>query len=93
MDNRNKIHRLNDVHNVPRDIEFKWFGSGVETRQTCQPADCSRVSTGTILVIDDEEIIRTLLSEMLKELGFDVLTAQDGTEGVSVYVTSIDCSP
>lgn len=41
--------------------------------------------SGTILVVDDEEMIRCLLSEMLTELGFDAITARDGQEGVDIY--------
>jgi CheY-like chemotaxis protein len=40
---------------------------------------------GTILVADDEEIIRHLLSEMLQELGFAVITASDGVEALEIY--------
>ncbi|MFH0823175.1 MAG: ATP-binding protein [Pseudomonadota bacterium] len=41
--------------------------------------------TGTILVVDDEEIIRAVLSDMLREMGYSVLTAVDGQEGLEVY--------
>jgi PAS domain S-box-containing protein len=43
------------------------------------------VGTGTVLVVDDEEIIRTVLADMLREMGFRVLTAEDGQEGVEIY--------
>jgi PAS domain S-box-containing protein len=41
--------------------------------------------SGTVLLVDDEETIRGVGSEMLKELGFSVLTADDGLEAVSVF--------
>jgi two-component system cell cycle sensor histidine kinase/response regulator CckA len=41
--------------------------------------------SGTILVVDDEEIIRRLLEEMLQEMGFRVLVAQDGLEALEIY--------
>ena len=41
--------------------------------------------TGTVLVIDDEEIMQQLLGEMLQEMGFRVLLAHDGVEGLEVY--------
>ncbi|HMK36630.1 MAG TPA: PAS domain S-box protein [Desulfomonilaceae bacterium] len=41
--------------------------------------------SGRILIVDDEEIIRHLLGEMLQELGFSVLTAEDGLEGLEIY--------
>lgn len=41
--------------------------------------------TGTILVVDDEDIIRQLLTEMLQEMGFRVLSAGDGLEALEIY--------
>ena len=40
---------------------------------------------GTVLLVDDEEMVRVLAQEMLERLGFEVLTASDGREGVEVY--------
>ncbi|MEW5874242.1 MAG: response regulator [Candidatus Zixiibacteriota bacterium] len=37
---------------------------------------------GHILVVDDELVIRSLLSEMLSEDGFSVATAEDGRRGL-----------
>ncbi|MDX8388229.1 MAG: response regulator, partial [Ghiorsea sp.] len=42
---------------------------------------------GTVLIVDDEETIREVASSMLKEIGFDTLTACDGIEGVEMYRT------
>ncbi len=39
---------------------------------------------GTILVIDDDENVRQLLSRLLKGDGYDVLTAEDGNEGLEM---------
>lgn len=39
----------------------------------------------TILVIDDEESIRTLLRGVLEKAGHQVLEARDGREGLAVY--------
>ena len=38
----------------------------------------------SLLVIDDEEIIRVLLTEILTEEGYQVTTARDGIEGVEL---------
>ena len=44
-----------------------------------------------ILVIDDESQIRNLLSEMLKKAGYSVIVAEDGKEGIKLYLeNSID---
>ncbi len=46
------------------------------------------MGTGTVLVVDDEEIIRTVLADMLREMGFRVLTAEDGQEALEIYSES-----
>ena len=38
--------------------------------------------TGTVLVVDDEATIRSTATRMLESLGFQVITAEDGTAGV-----------
>ena len=41
--------------------------------------------SGTILLVDDEEIIRTTGNYLLKELGYDVIVAKNGQEAVTIY--------
>lgn len=41
--------------------------------------------TGTILVVDDEQVVRDVCSALLRALGFHVLTASDGYECLTVY--------
>ncbi|WP_163338968.1 PAS domain-containing sensor histidine kinase [Desulfopila sp. IMCC35008] len=41
--------------------------------------------TGTILVVDDEDIIRATASLLLENLGYKVLLAQNGEEAVEIY--------
>jgi DNA-binding NtrC family response regulator len=41
--------------------------------------------SGTVLLVDDEETVRGIAVEMLKELGFDTITAKDGREAVTVF--------
>jgi two-component system, cell cycle sensor histidine kinase and response regulator CckA len=40
---------------------------------------------GTVLLVDDEETVRAVGTEMLGELGFQVLTAADGVEALQLY--------
>ena len=40
---------------------------------------------GKILVIDDELFFREMMKDTLMEGGFDVVTAEDGEEGVAMY--------
>ena len=39
----------------------------------------------TILIVDDEEIIRTMLQEVLESLGYTVLLAIDGEDAIQLY--------
>lgn len=39
-------------------------------------------SSGTILVVDDEETLRSVISRILESWGFDCLTAADGRSGI-----------
>jgi CheY-like chemotaxis protein len=41
--------------------------------------------TGTVLVVDDEEAVRSVASHCLEQSGFTVLTARDGREGVEMF--------
>ena len=43
------------------------------------------LGNGTVLLVDDEETIRALGSEMLKELGYQVITAEDGRQGLDIF--------
>jgi two-component system, OmpR family, response regulator VicR len=42
------------------------------------------MSLGTIVLIEDDQILSDLLSEDLKEAGFEVITAYDGQSGVDL---------
>ena len=44
--------------------------------------------SGTVLLVDDEETIRGIGAEMLKELGFTTITAKDGREAVDIFRTT-----
>ena len=46
--------------------------------------------SGTVLLIDDEETVRGIGKEMLRELGFSVITADDGLEGVAAFKENPD---
>lgn len=44
----------------------------------------------TILLVDDEPMILTVGSELLKTLGYTILTAQDGSSAIDLYKNSQD---
>jgi two-component system, cell cycle sensor histidine kinase and response regulator CckA len=41
--------------------------------------------SGTVLVVDDEETVRSITAQLLESLGFRVLLAPDGREGVRMF--------
>jgi CheY-like chemotaxis protein len=41
--------------------------------------------TGTVLVVDDEEIVREVIRSALEDAGYQVLLANDGIEGVETF--------
>jgi nitrogen-specific signal transduction histidine kinase/CheY-like chemotaxis protein len=45
---------------------------------------------GRVLVMDDENIIRDVAGEMLRELGYDVATAANGEETISLYSAAME---
>jgi PAS domain S-box-containing protein len=45
---------------------------------------------GKVLLVDDEETVRSIGSEMLKELGFTPVTADDGLEALELFRSSPD---
>jgi two-component system cell cycle sensor histidine kinase/response regulator CckA len=49
------------------------------------PDAATRPHLGTLLVADDDELVRMVLSDMLQELGYSVLSAADSTQAVDVF--------
>ena len=46
--------------------------------------------SGAVLVVDDDETVRSVARHMLERSGFTVLTARDGAEGVAVFRESTE---
>ncbi|MDK2971371.1 MAG: two-component system, chemotaxis family, CheB/CheR fusion protein [Candidatus Sumerlaeota bacterium] len=62
---------------------------------TCTPPPVHRDmggwrGSGTVLLVDDEQIVRTVGSRMLERLGFKVLTAEDGVHAMEVFHAHAD---
>ncbi len=66
--------------------------SGLETQRaiTSAPAERSRVRTGTVLVVEDEELLRLAISKALTKKGFSVMKASDGSAAMELIRTHID---
>ncbi|MBI5093551.1 MAG: PAS domain S-box protein [Candidatus Hydrogenedentes bacterium] len=59
-----------------------------DTASAGKPADYAyppRNVTGTVLVVDDEQMVRDLAKTTMERAGFSVLTAVDGRDGVDVF--------
>jgi PAS domain S-box-containing protein len=59
--------------------------SAAQERQEAQPP-----LEGLVLLIDDEEVVRDIGSDMLKALGLKCLTAANGTEGIELFKKNRD---
>jgi len=46
--------------------------------------------SGLVLVVEDEPMIRSMGELMLKDLGFDVITAENGARGVELFSRNAD---
>lgn len=53
-------------------------------------SEISRALDKMILIIDDEDMLRELLGEMLTEAGYKIMTAKDGMEGIEIYKENKD---
>lgn len=45
---------------------------------------------GSILIMDDEEMIRNMMTELLSHLGYQVTTCENGTEAITMYKSASD---
>ena len=59
--------------------------SALETGDAEEGATTEWQGSGTILVVDDVDTVRSTAKMMLERLGFTVLTADDGRRGVEVF--------
>ena len=57
----------------------------VEEEEQVRDEQQLQKGSGTIMVVDDEKLIRDMAAEMLKHLGYDVVVCKDGMEAVEYY--------
>jgi PAS domain S-box-containing protein len=79
-----------DIDSEPgRGATFRLFfpssGDASSLRPDAEPTIGDRRGSGTILVVDDEEIVLEVALEALAESGFDVVVARDGQEAVDTF--------
>ncbi|WP_161957616.1 PAS domain S-box protein [Mariprofundus sp. EBB-1] len=81
-------HGLLKLYSEPdKGTTFKIALPITESPKQSEPTSKAQIvsSSGLILVIDDEETIRELASMILEEMGFEVITAVDGRDGVACF--------
>ncbi len=62
-------------------------GFGEESAQPARVPALAVTGTETVLVVDDDEIVRATLASMLEELGYSVLVAANGAEALAIVET------
>jgi len=59
--------------------------SGEKVRKVLGATDEITRVNGTVLLVDDEDMVLDVEKELLETLGYEVLTARDGKEAVEIY--------
>lgn len=78
--------KVNSTPSRGTDFEVLFPASAEEpARPEPREEDSIRPGTGTILVVDDEEIVRSLLQQVLTRAGYQVLVAENGAQALSVF--------
>jgi PAS domain S-box-containing protein len=72
-----------------RGATFRVFLPAAESRAPVQgpPQAGRRELAGTVLLVEDEEMVADIGGQMLKRLGFAVMTARSGAEAIAMYET------
>jgi len=65
-------------------VLFPVIVHGEPKRQPAPATSTDLEGTGTILVIDDEELVRQIATSALTRYGYQVLTAENGQRGIEV---------
>ena len=85
----NKIKGKIDVKSVPKvGTTFTIYFPATDRFDNLETKEYQLRPVGkgyTILVIDDEKMIREMASDILISLGYDVILAANGTEGIKIY--------
>ena len=67
--------------------------AGSDRQEVMQDVDTESVApkgTGTVLVMDDDDMVREIAANMLEHLGYRALSAADGKEAIDVYGRSLE---
>jgi PAS domain S-box-containing protein len=68
----------------------RYVGADLPQCEAVGAVDENRPTAGaTVLVVEDEPVVRALVVEMLQEMGYHVLSAADGIEGLGILQTPV----
>jgi PAS domain S-box-containing protein len=70
---------------VSGDPPVKTLRESANTKAKDSGGNSEPVPAGTVLVVDDEEMVRDLCRSMVERLGYAVITASDGEEAVRIF--------
>lgn len=66
-------------------IHLPLTGSPVHMEKADKPAAGTAQKKALILVVDDEELVRVVIADILKALGHEVILCKDGNEAVRIF--------
>jgi len=77
---------INVYSEVGRGTEFRiYLPLSKETESSERISDSLTQGSGTILLIDDEELIRISAAALLKSMGYIVMQAENGKHGIEIF--------
>jgi len=71
-------------------VFYLYFPSITGTGTITSQEDSAEKGSGYILIIDDEPVIRTTAASILEDLGYQVVLAKDGRQGLEMYAAQQD---
>lgn len=75
----------NPGHGTTVKVCFPSIARPAEVRPSTPKAHEALKAAGTVLLVDDEEMVRKVTKSMIESLGFHVLLCKDGLEAVEVF--------
>jgi len=80
------VMTLGGADEAPSAVQFLLPAAGAASPESSVPRRAA-ASPGTVLLVDDDEVLSGLIREILEASGYQVLTAFNGREAVAVYDT------
>ncbi len=72
-------------HGTQVDVFLPEAASNARDEESAEKHQTANIKDGTVLVVDDEVVIRDLMYDVLSDKGYSVYTASDGVEGIKIF--------